>query len=478
MDTLIITTLIIIALISILLKRRVLIEVFSCIASAIAFGGSVVIALEVSSTGVYSSWKFFSVDSLGAIIMLIIGLIGFVATVYSVVYLRQETAKKIIGFTRVKQNFILLDIFLAAMFLAVMANNPIVAWISVEATTLSTAFLISFYNNPSSVEGAWKYLIINSVGLLFGFFGTLLYFTTIKSTPGGFISWQTLMANAAHMDPLIAKVAFIFVLVGYGTKMGLVPMHTWLPDAHGKAPAPISALLSGVLLNVALVVILRFKVITDISTGPFLSNELLIIFGLLSLFLSASLMLSQKKYKRLLAYSSIENMGVIALGFGFGGIVVALPYIIYHALVKSALFLLSGNILLKYGSGKISKVKGALSVIPLTSVLFIFGFLVITGMPPFGIFISKIGILFIGMESHMFVSIAALLFMSLAFIGFLKFVMAMFFGEKLADVKTGENNIWLVIPPAFLLMIMVYLSFSIPPFLQTLMHNVYLYYSI
>lgn len=467
------------ALISFLAKRRSLMEFFSVAASAIAFLESVVIALKVSTAGSYFSWPFFSVDSLGAIIMLIIGSVGLAVAVYSIYYLRQETAKKIIGFTRVKQYFILLNLFLAAMFLAITASNPIFAWISIEATTLSTAFLISFYNKPSSTEAAWKYLIINSVGLLLGFFGTLLYFTAVSSSgENGLVSWQSLVANATHLDPLIAKIAFIFVLIGYGTKVGLAPMHTWLPDAHSKAPAPISALLSGVLLNVALVIVLRFKVITDLSVGHIFSQNLLIIFGFLSILIASFINFTQKNYKRLLAYHSIENMGLAALGFGFGGLGVfaAILHMIYHALIKSALFLSAGTIFLRYSSTKIANVRGSLIALPVTSILFLAGFFIITGTPPFGMFLTKIMIFSAGIAAHPIVSVAALFSAVILFISFFHHATAMFFGEKPAVIKTGEENIWLIIPPLALVAIVVCLSFYLPPFLSKLINDAVAHY--
>ena len=232
----------------------------SIIASSVVLFESINVALKVSASGSYSPFAYFSIDSLGAIVMLLIACVGFVTAIYSIPYFRQETAKGIIGFTRVRQYFALLNIFLAAMFLVIAANSPIFAWISIEITTLSTAFLISFYNKPSAIEGAWKYLIINSIGLLLGFFGTLLYFASVSSFGGNeFISWQLLTANAVHLDPVIAKIAFIFVLIGYGTKVGFAPMHTWKPDAYSKAPNPIGTLLSGALLPVAFMIILKFK---------------------------------------------------------------------------------------------------------------------------------------------------------------------------------------------------------------------------
>lgn len=476
----IVALLIFISLFSVLLKKRVFIEVISLFGSLVVLYLSFVIALRISNTGVnYVLFNFFSIDSLGAIIIMIISLIGFGVNVYSIPFFRKETEKNIIGFSRVKQYFIFLNLFLASMFLAVSSSNPILSWIFIEATTLSTAFLISFYNKSSSVEAAWKYLIINSIGLLLGFFGMLLYFTSVGSLSGsGLISWDLLLNNVSHLDPIIAKIAFVFILIGFGTKVGLAPMHTWLPDAHSKAPVPISALLSGVLLNVAFVMILKFKVITDLVVGSVFTQKLLIVFGLLSIFIAAFIIIKQKNYKRLLAYSSIENMGILALGFGFGGLAIfaSILHMIYHSLTKTVLFLSAGNIFLKYSSTKIEDIKGALKVIPVTSVLFIIGFLVITGVPPFGIFLTKVNILSAGIINYPIITFISLFFMSIVFIGFLKHISNMFFSEKNENMVPGENNIWLLIPPIIFVILIAILSFYIPPFLNNLINNSALIY--
>jgi len=455
-------------------KRRVVIETISVSASLLAFAASVLIALQVASEGTYLLAPVFSVDALGAILMLIIALVGLAATVYSVIYLREETAKGIVGFSRVRQYFVLLNLFLGAMFMAVSSSNPIITWISVEATTLSTAFIISFYNKPSAMEAAWKYLIINSIGLLLGFFGTLLYFTPFcAGHSGGLLTWSNLLASAGQLNPLMVKIAFVFILVGYGTKVGLVPMHTWLPDAHSKAPAPISALLSGVLLNVALLVVLRFKVITDAVVVQSFSQHLLILFGFLSIVVASLINFTQKNYKRLLAYHSIENMGIAALGFGFGGlgVLMGILHVIYHAIVKSALFLSSGTILLRYGSSKIAKVRGALLALPITAVLFLTGFFIITGTPPFGMFFTKILILAQGIKTYPWVSITALFFAALLFVAFFEHATAMVLGNKPDEIESGEKNIWLVIPPLALIIVVVTLSFYLPPFLEVLINR-------
>jgi hydrogenase-4 component F len=248
-------------------------------------------------------------------------------------------------------------------------------------------------------------------------------------------------------------------------------MHTWLPDAHSKAPAPISALLSGVLLNVALMVVLRFKVITDAAVGQSFSQTLLIVFGLLSIVISAFIILGQKSYKRLLAYSSIENMGLIVLGFGFSGLgaIAATLHLVYHSLIKSALFLLSGNFLLEYNSAKIHNVKGAMNKIPVTSVLFLIGFFVITGAPPFGLFFTKFLIFSAGIAAHPAIAISAIFVTALVFVGFFKHVTAMVFGgEPLKKTERQKESVWLILPPLALLAAVLVLSFYRPPFLQTL----------
>jgi len=471
-------SLIIVSAICFFIKYRGTIEVCSILSSGVALVGSIIVAIKVAEIGSYTRYGIFYVDALGAITMLIIGLIGFVTTIYSIQYLHQETTKNIIGFHRVKQFFTLLNIFLLAMFLAITASSPIFAWISIEATTLSTAFLISFYNKPSAIEGAWKYLIINSIGLILGFFGTLLYFTSVSSSNTELINWQLLADKAVHLDPMLAKIAFVFILIGYGTKIGLVPMHTWKPDAYSKAPAPLGALLSGALLPVAFTIVMKFKIITDIAVGDLFSKNLLIVFGILSIGIATLIMFNARNYKRLLAYSSIENAGLITLGFGLGGfgVFAATFHLIFHSCIKAILFFSSGNLLLKYNSSKINRIKGALSVVPFTSILFIIGFLILTGMPPFGIFFSKMLILSVGIKTNPIVTILVIIFTTIVFVGFLKHVTKMFFGKKTDDVTVGEVSDWLLFSPTLLLVIVFCLSFYLPSFLSKLINMVSLTY--
>ncbi|MDO8785238.1 MAG: proton-conducting transporter membrane subunit [Syntrophales bacterium] len=454
------------ALASLAVQRKVRpLEIIAAVAALIEFGSVINIAETLFYNGHCKFGAYFSIDALGMIVLITVTLVGFAASYYSIGYLRQEVAKKIIGFHRVKQYFVLFHLFQLAMFFAIITVNPIMMWIAIEATTLSTAFLISFYNKPSAMEAAWKYLIINSVGLLLGFFGTLLFFTSATLPAADtFVTWQTLLSNAANLNPLLVKIAFIFVLIGYGTKAGLAPMHTWLPDAHSKAPSPISALLSGALLNCALLAILKFKVITDAALGVAFSQKLLIFFGVISIAIPAFIIIVQKNYKRLFAYSSIEHIGIATLGFGFGGLgsFAALLHIIYHSLVKSILFFSAGNILLKYGSTKIDNVGGVLRALPVTGKVLFLGFLAVTGVPPFGIFLTEVYILTAGIADHPGIVIAALIFLALIFVGFLRFIAAMVFGKIVPPVVAGEVNYSTIVPPVALLAVLITLGFYLP----------------
>jgi hydrogenase-4 component F len=460
-------------------KKTSLLNIITILASSLELVSALKIVSVVAEKGNYSWTPYLSIDSLGAILMMLVATVGLAASWYSTGYLKIEVAKGIIGFSRVREYFILLHLFIFAMFFAISTTNPILMWVAVEATTLSTVFLISFYNKPSATEAAWKYLIINSIGLLLAFFGTLLFlYPSFAAGNHGLVSWHSMLINASALNPFIAKFAFIFILIGYGTKVGFVPMHTWLPDAHSKAPVPISSLLSGVLLNVAFLGILRFKVIADIAIGSHFTGQLLIFFGIVSVVVAASIIFVQKNYKRLLAYSSIEHMGVMALGFGFGGagIFAAILHMIYHSLAKSILFLSAGNIFLKYSSTKIINVKGVLKTLPVTAVMFLVGFLAITGVPPFGIFITEFSILSAGISSHPLVTIIALLAIALVFVGFLKHAVDMIFGENENNLPCGESGAWTVGPIIFLIILLATLSIFIPSVINSLITSASLVY--
>lgn len=456
------------AFISLSLRERQikLIELISMFAMGIVLTLSIFSAYNVSIGTTVQTGDWLKLDALSAIILTVIAFIGTNVMLYSSGYLQEEEKKGYVSSGKIRQYYILLNAFLFAMFVATTTTSPVLMWVAIEATTLSTVFLISFYNKNSSIEAAWKYVVINSVGLLLGFFGMILLIATIGAGGGeSLLTWDELRSLASGASPAAAHVAFIFILIGFGTKVGLAPMHTWLPDAHSKAPVPISALLSGVLLNVAFLALIRFKEILNIISNDHFAGNLMIGFGLLSVVIVAFTLLRQKHYKRLFAYSSIENMGLIAIGAGVGGIgaVGAVLHIIYHALTKSMLFMASGNIFLKYSSTKISQVRGMAKSLPTTSGVFALGIFILVGMPPFGIFASKFAILSGAMNTSIYLLILLLLALILVFVGFLRHAGMMLYGTPAEEVTTGEFSGLTLIPIFILLATLVLLSLYLPP---------------
>ena len=456
-------------------ERQILIEYAAVIATVLEAMLAVGIARTVLYEGGVLGPSFLGVDALGAFSILLTAIVSLAAAIHSVGHLRTEAAKGIIGFRRIRQYYVLFHLFCFAMLATATTTSPVIMWTAIEATTLATAFLISFYSKPSALEAGWKNLIVNSVGLLIGFLGTLLFLNAAAAggAVGAFVSWSTLHALASSFDPVLIKVAFVCCLVGYGTKIGFVPMHTWLPDAHSKAPIPISAMLSGVLLNVALIAVLRLRAVTDIVVGPAFTAHLLIGFGVLSLVVAALIIFGQKNYKRMLAYSSIEHMGIMAIGFGLGGVaaIAALFHMLYHALLKPTLFFAAGNIFLKYSSTKIERIRGALSLLPVSSGVFFAGLLAISGIPPSGIFFTKLVILAEGMRTYPYLMLAVLAALALILAGFLRAATAMFFSEPPEDLAAGEGQAWTMVSIAFLGILFIGLSLYMPLPLRTLVEQ-------
>lgn len=431
--------------------------------------------VALAGTGTFRDTASFALDGLGVYLVLLIALVGFFVSLYSVGYLRMEVAKGIIGPRRVCQFFILLELFLFAMYLAVSTVNPIVTWIAIEATTLATVFLISFYNKPSATEAAWKYLVLNSLGLLIGLLGTLV-FIALQGDRSGATTWTSLVVSAGTLSPEAVRIAFVLVLIGYGTKVGLAPMHAWLPDAHSKAPSPISALLSGVLLNVALFAVLRWKGVTDIALqGNQFTGQLLIFFGTLSVVLAAFIIFIQKNYKRLLAYSSIEHMGFIAIGFGLGGLgtMGALLHMLYHALAKSMLFLLAGNIFLRYSSTKLKNVGGILTALPVSGPLFFAGLFILAGLPPFALFTTKLIILSAGIQFSPWLVGGLLLALAVMFFGLFRFATKIAYGPVPEGIPRGEGHFLTQLPVALAFVTLLFLSWYLPEPLSLLLGSIH-----
>jgi hydrogenase-4 component F len=354
------------------------------------------------------------------------------------------------------------------MLVAVTTDNLGVMWVAIEGTTLATVFLVNLNHTRTSLEAAYKYLILSSVGIALAFIGTaLMYYAGAAKAGEIAVNWSALRAAAGSLSPEVVRLAFVFIIIGYGTKAGLAPMHTWLPDAHSEAPAPISALMSGVLLNVGLYAMMRFKAVVDVAVGPEFAAGLLLGIGLLSLLVAAVFLVAQRNYKRMLAYSSVEHIGIICLGLGFGGywgVFGALLHVVNHALSKSLLFLLSGNILLKYHSTEIREVRGLLRAAPWTGGLFLAGMLSLIGLPPFAPFISEFIIFRAGLESYPWAAAAGIVLLVVVFGGMLASVNQMLYGEPPDDLPRGDTlGLWLLAPVAANFVLLLVLGLTLPP---------------
>jgi hydrogenase-4 component F len=405
---------------------------------------------------------YFALTPLGSLVLIITSFLYLMTAVYTAAYMSEIAMRAEPAFNGA------MLLFLAAMSMTAIADHIIVLWIAIEATTLTSAPLILLHKSKGALEAAWKYVLICSVGIALALLSA--FFLILAMNRGGVqapLTYTGLHGVAASLDPLWLKAAFIFALVGYGTKMGLAPMHTWLPDAHSEAVSPASALLSGALLNCAFLGVYKtHSVLISAGIGQF-SDHLLIIFGLFSILVAGVFILHQKDYKRMLAYSSIENMGVIAFGSGLGGLgaIGAVIHMIHHSLVKSSLFLTSGNILLGYGTKQIKQTGNMINLLPRTAIAFFSGFVGISGLPPFGLVISELFIILGALRTNH--PLAATIFISgllLVFGGACRHVMRMTFGYS----KTEPDDLLVrdkwprFLPSYILLTVSIVLTFWMP----------------
>jgi hydrogenase-4 component F len=412
-------------------------------ANLLAFGVTVALGIELLyrlqvPPGVVTEVEaFFRADALSAWMVLLISVVSLGSSLYAGRYFQRDLAARAITSGRVKEFFVLTPLFTSGMFLVVLANNLGVMWFALEATALSSVLLVALYNRSTSLEAAWKYVILGSLGLALALFGTVFTYAaavdrTTKALPS--FNWSHLMSMAGQLDPRMIKLAFVFVLVGYGTKAGLAPMHTWLPDAHSEAPSPTSAMLSGVSLKVALYALLRFHILTTACLGTPFSRTFLLVFGLGSMCLAAPFILVQTNLKRLLAYSSLEHVGLICVGFGLNSPVTvwgALLHMGYHALTKPVLFFAAGNIHQTCHTLQMRLIgTGMIKILPLTVVCMGLAAAAATGLPPFGLFFSEMTILNGGYAAgHAGVSTVVLLALLGAFCGILYQLMRILPGE-------------------------------------------------
>jgi hydrogenase-4 component F len=371
----------------------------SAIASVVTCGlGLVVAASAFTAPAERVLGSLIYVDALSGLIVLIVAVVSAIAGLYAVAYLRNALAAEEIVEAQVPWFYMWLHLSIGAMFAVPLLSNLGLMWVAIEATTLTTALLVAFFRHGHALEAAWKYLMLGAVGLAFALFGVLLTYYAAGHALGDAASglaWDELRAHASALDPALMRVAFVLVLVGFGTKAGLAPMHTWLPDAHGQAPTPVSVLLSGALLNCALYGVLRFHLLAVGTLGVDFSSDLLLGLGAFSILVAIPFVLVQHDLKRLLAYSSVEHMGIVALAVGIGGplaLFAAAFHMFNHALAKTTLFVAAGALGQRYGTLRLARLRGAIEVAPLPALGLLLGTLAITGTPPFAPFASEFGI--------------------------------------------------------------------------------------
>jgi hydrogenase-4 component F len=410
----------------------------------------------------------FFVDPFNVFLVALTAFVGFTTAIFSRPYMRIEEEHKRLTVARLRLYHSMFQLFNFTMLLALLTNNMGILWVAMEAATLTTVLLVSLYRTPASLEAAWKYFILCGVGIAQALFGTiLLYFAAEKvlGAGGGALLWTELDAVKDQLEPTVLSLAFVFLLVGYGTKVGLVPLHNWLPDAHAEGPTPVSAVLSGLLLNVALYAVIRSKVLVEGAVQTSFAKELMMGFGLLSVVVAAFLLSRQRDIKRLFAYSSIEHMGIITFAFGMGGPIAnfaALLHMTVHSLTKSAIFFTVGHATQKTGTQVMDDIRGLVRISPLIGWGLALGSLAILGMPPFGVFASEFLVLTTAMREQPWATPFLLLALGLAFAAVFSKVQPMVFGETTAKRLPVRPA---MVPVFVHLALVLMLGLWIPPFL-------------
>jgi hydrogenase-4 component F len=411
----------------------------------------------------------FFLDSLNVFLVSLTAFVGFTTSLFSRPYMRTERDKGRMTAARLRLYHSMYQVFMFTMLLALTTNNMGILWVAMEAATLATVLLVSVYRTPASLEAAWKYFILCGVGIAQALFGTiLLYFAAERVLGGegsGALLWTQLDLVKHDLEPAILSLAFAFLLVGYGTKVGLVPLHNWLPDAHAEGPTPISAVLSGLLLNVALYSVMRCKVLADGALDSRFAGNLMMGFGLLSVVVAAFFLSRQRDIKRMFAYSSIEHMGLMTFAFGMGGPIAnfaGLLHMTVHSLVKSAIFFAVGHATQKAGTQVMDDIRGLVKVSPTIGWGLMIGTLAILGMPPFGVFASEFLILTTAMREQPWATPFLLLALGVAFAAVFSRVQPMVFGDTQLARLTHQP----ALTPVFVhLGLGLMLGLYIPPYL-------------
>jgi hydrogenase-4 component F len=418
------------------------------------------------------------VDSLSALMVVVIVVVGLFATIASVGYLRQDVRHGETDEDQLGWYYLGLHVFIWTMLTTVLVENLGLLWVAIEATTLASALLVGFYRTRAALEAAWKYLILCTVGITFALFGVLLtYYASdrLLGEAGATLDWTALVAAGPRLDPDLMRLAFVFIVIGFGAKAGFAPLHTWLPDAHSQAPSPVSGLLSGVLLNCALYGMLRFVPIASASVGPRFVHDLLLGFGLFSVAVAVPFILVQRDLKRLLAYSSVEHIGLIAAAIGIGGpaaLFAGLLHLLNHAITKSMLFFAAGELVQRYETRRISAIRGAVRAVPVAGPLFLLGMLAISGLPPSGIFLSELGVAIAGFEQGLaWVGLAILALLAATFGGMCRHLVGLALGRPIRPIEPAKSSPATLVALAPLAVAVVMLGVWVPGWLAELIQQ-------
>jgi hydrogenase-4 component F len=438
--------------------------------SAVTFAASLVMALDVFAGGPQlTTGKLFYIDAFNVYLVALTAFVGLTTAIFSRPYMRHEVEIGRVTSARLRLYHAMYQGFLFAMLLALSTNNLGVLWVAMEAATLTTVLLVSLYRTPESIEAAWKYFILCGVGIAQALFGTVLVYFAAEQKLGGerddTLLWTVLHANATGLDPTVLSLAFVFLLVGYGTKVGLVPLHAWLPDAHSEGPTPMSAVLSGLLLNVALYALVRLKMLVDASLQTHLAGYLMMGFGLVSFMVAGLFLHRQHDIKRMYSYSSIEHMGLMTYAFGLGGPLAtfgALLHMTVHSLTKSAIFITVGHASQLAGTQRIDKIRGLIRTQPAIGWGLLIGTVAIAGFPPFGVFTSEFLLLTATMKSWPWLAVPLLVGFGVAFAGLFRHLHPMVYGEPPPGQKPVHAN---MLPVMLHLALVLWLGLAIPGFL-------------
>ncbi len=442
-------------------------NILSCLVTLVA-------ALSLLVTTPPPAGPYFLIDDLNIVFIVLNTFVGFSAASFSASYINHELAIGRLTPTYLRFYHAMYQVMMFGMNLALVSNNIGLMWVAVELATLSTVLMVGIYRTHEALEAAWKYFILGSVGIAMALFGTILVYLAAQSFLGEgqpAMIWTNLLGKANSFDPALLNLAFVFLLLGYGTKVGLAPLHAWLPDAHAEGPTPISAVLSGLLLNVALYAVLRFKMLMSANDRALDPGPMMIVMGLLSLIFAALMLYRRRDIKRLFAYSSIEHMGIIVFAFGMGGPLAnfaGLLHMVMHSLIKSSIFFSVGHIAQIKGSQQISAIRGLTQSHPVLGWGLAIGVFAIAGMPPFGMFMSEFLIVTSTFARQPLLALLLVLGLLLAFGALVLRLTGFIFGEPTGEVKPSEaSHLPLFLHMSLVLMAGVYLPGPAVAWFQT-----------